>query len=437
MVKKLSSKKAFKKSKSKTRKNRSRNSKRNKYFKQSGGADEIIVYTFNVLNPDPNVTQMLYKKLDHTDRAELSYIDSKRFYNYDNDTDGCRKTAILDIIDSWLKNPKAIVCLQEVGKNLLDTLTTIYGESLKSTKEKDLFYYKEMEDVLDADGKPKKKANFRGIEQIIKQPKLVDGLEVSERDINGNKKIMEKMSREEYRVTIIGSQLSFGGSEEIPLESELFKKSCLYTQIQIPSREYSFDVFNIHLHWKNTKAENNKFSSSIKEKTIKALGKIPYIICGSFNRTFSDDSISGFKSEDLESITLSGSTDFTSYDTSSKEEYTKAIVDHIIIGNEIKYSEGPQILHTVVTDKAEYEIFYDLDAITDLYSKKRDRPDENNFFMRMNTFPKGTLNEEEKIKHQKEGATRDAHNVKVWCKVRQNKDISDHLPVMAKLAYKY
>jgi len=81
----------------------------------------LYIYTWNLLNPLPYISQMSWKKFTKNS-FDIAKIDYERYKIY-------RINIILKIIKHWLYKTKfpTIVCLQEVNQDLLDQLTLLYS----------------------------------------------------------------------------------------------------------------------------------------------------------------------------------------------------------------------------------------------------------------------------------------------------------------------
>ena len=350
-----------------------------KYLKLVGGTipeppKMIRIYSFNVLNPSWFITKMLFQNLfekkDLSDKKNqdyiknLAYIDEKRFDLY-------RMNAIVNIIRIWLsEDDNTVITLQEVNLKLLDALKLLMKNEFIS------------ENIVHTD-------------------------ESSEIMASTYKGKQTETKKDEYRVTIIGNNLSFNKDEDLEMkviiDGGYVKKNCLYTQIKVDNK--LIDVFNVHFYWKSSKQDLDKFTDTLKMNLHRF---IPYIICGDFNKEINNDALTIFNSElnaNKEDSIPKG--DFTSYDTQSEfnkesEKVNLVIIDHIVIDSTIKYLTKPTILSTV----GDYEIFYDLPAISS----------NKNLLLKLN-----------------DKSISDEIKAGLWRDIRFNKDISDHKPVMARI----
>lgn len=351
---------------------------KNKYLSLRGGMpdtsgltnpnDILTVYSFNILNPSPQVTNHLFANiyLDecHKENSKkiidrIAKIDEKRFNIF-------RKNTILDIIDQWYTNDsQSIICLQEVNDEIKDELVTRYGDKIRYTTGDTV----EIAQCVSGDKKNKR-----------------------------YKKVT--MEKREYRVTIIGDNLSFIKDDQIVMKNKDAQKNGLYTKIQNNKNGCIIDIFNIHTHYKSTPTDIEIHCKNMMD----LISRDKYIICGDFNTKFSDDGFVIFK-ENLENTNDISTRyfrykDFTSYDTKSKiGEINKEVIDHIIIGNNvIKFGE-PEILYKINNDKGTFYVFYDLEQI-----------------IRMIDLDKS-----------------DDEILDDWLRINKNSNISDHIPIKWKL----
>lgn len=79
---------------------------------------KLIIYSWNVLNPTIHINAMSWKKYLNEKASQMATIDYTRFTLY-------RKQAILNIIMYWLQSPHVVICLQEVCKELLESIKCI------------------------------------------------------------------------------------------------------------------------------------------------------------------------------------------------------------------------------------------------------------------------------------------------------------------------
>jgi hypothetical protein len=353
---------------------------KNKYIKllntiKGGNKVPIRIYSFNVLNSEALTLNVTYRKIfSQKEFIDLAVkLDTERYLLF-------RKCAILETISYFINKKQCIVSLQEVNKDLLDSLIQLFGnENVKFNTNIDTIKY------------------FR------------EG-----REYNGEKY--------EYRVTIISDDLEFIKSFDIELDNGTAKKNALYTKITLKNnREKIIQNINLHLHYKSD--ENNliefgrKIFCYIDEK-------FPFYICGDFNKPVSNlkafldiinikniiTPIDKIIPDYLDcNLILTG---YTSLDTrvdgekklddnidlfrnyKEMEKNFGAIIDYFIISSNLEYELVPTILTRV---NGKY-IFYNLGEIQKLISDS-------------------TKSNEQKL-HE-------------WLTLRKNHDISDHKPIMA------
>ena len=352
---------------------------KNKYIKllntiKGGNKIPIRIYSFNVLNSDAAVLNITYRKILNKDLTELAVkLDTDRYLLF-------RKSAILETIKYFINKKPCIVSLQEVNKDLLDSLIQLFG----------------IENV-------KYNTNIDTIKWI--------------RD-----DVVHSGVKYEYRVTIISNDLEFIKSFDIELDNGTAKKNGLYTQITLKNnREKIIQNINLHLHYRNNEKNLIEFGKII---FCYIDDKIPFYICGDLNKPVSNlkpflDSINiksiitpvdKIKPDYLDgNMILNGYTSFdTRVDGAEKLEdnvdlfqnYNEiknnfgAIIDYFIISPNLEYQLRPTIL-TKVNGKY---IFYNLGEIQKLISDC-------------------VKTNEQKLQE--------------WVTTRKNHDISDHKPIMS------
>lgn len=89
---------------------------------------KLNIYSWNVLNPNVNISVMTWKRLcDKQTSRKISQIDFSRFCAF-------RKQAIINVLISWLQCDKIIICLQEVCKDLLNDIKKIPNIKVGNTE---------------------------------------------------------------------------------------------------------------------------------------------------------------------------------------------------------------------------------------------------------------------------------------------------------------
>ena len=156
----------------------------------------LNIYTWNLLNPQPHVSQMSWKEYSSTRSFEIATFDYKRYKLH-------RIFILKKIIKYWISqsqnnnlNP-TIICLQEVNLDLLEKLKLIVTNKQISWS--------------------------------------------SDTDSN-------------HRVTIVinceiinNKEINFDKSNNSNMESSLIGRSILLSNIKIKNKIYQ--CFNVHLHW--------------------------------------------------------------------------------------------------------------------------------------------------------------------------------------------
>ena len=347
---------------------------KNKYLSLKGGMSDtagiynpnnvLTIYSFNILNPSPLVTNHLFANIypDECQKEKskeiidrIAKIDEIRFNQF-------RKNALLNIIDQWhINDNQSIICLQEVNDEIKDELVTRYGDKIRYT--------------------------------------LGDTVEVSQCFLDKKGKTRYNkvtMDKREYRVTIIGENLSFINDDQIIMKNKHAQKNGLYTSIKNNKNGCIMDICNIHTHYKSTPADIEIHCKNIMD----LISDNKYIICGDFNTKFSDEGFTLFK-ENLKNINDISTRyfrykDFSSYDTKSKiGELNKALIDHILVGNNVEKFGEPELLYKVEI----FDIFYDLEQIVEMID--------------LNKSDEEILDD--------------------WLKINKNSNISDHIPLKWRL----
>jgi endonuclease/exonuclease/phosphatase family metal-dependent hydrolase len=284
----------------------------------SGGVSNTInitIYSFNVLNGDPNTSIMTFKNYNSKTAKQIAIIDSIRFHDK-------RKYYIKELIDIWFNksfNQKCIICLQEVNQELLDLLKEFYPK---------IAFTRESDSIL----------------------------------LSGNMK-----NKIEYRVTICSQDLDFIDYYDIQLSNGISRKNALYSLIKLPNGKIIQNI-NLHIHYLTDLTKLSEFGQILNDKILK---EYSFFICGDFNKPLSDlkHFIQKIPIKDIYSPTS-----FTSFDTRvnitsdmeptiklypDKNIYLETI-DYIFIGGvDINYISKPNI----ITNVDDIEIFYDLESI--------------------------------------------------------------------------
>jgi len=315
----------------------------------------LKIYTFNILNPDINVSNLLFRNtqtgnfkevIDNAKKiAEIDCIRYKLF----------RKKNILNIIDSWLNDGDSIVCLQEVPSDLLIDLKKKYKQNIRCNE-------------------------------------TVDKISFGSYSLNKSQKNI--VTKYEYRVTIVSKNLKILKSSDIEMQNFNMRKNALYTNIIYNNN--IIQCVNLHLHWKNTADDMDIFSKKIREY----LGNEFFIICGDYNKTFvskyMEPFINNIKIDNIDNLTNIGGK-FTSFNTiedksniilykNIKNNPTTnvkgALIDYLIVGNSktIKYTEqnildSYKFCTSNSTDIKEYKLLYYLPRLADNSVIDIDNPD--------------------------------------------------------------
>lgn len=362
---------------------------KNKYINllntiKGGNKETILIYSFNVLNSDAITINVTYRKIFlQQELIDLAVkLDSERYLLF-------RKCAILEIIKYFINKKQCIVSLQEVNKDLLDSIIQLFGDkNVKFNTDIDTIKY------------IRKNVEYIGI-------------------------------KHEYRVTIISDDLEFIKSFDIELDNGTAKKNGLYTKITIKNnREKIIQNVNVHLHYKSNVNNLIEFGKKI---ICHIDNKIPFYICGDFNKPTSNLKpfldvigisnitipIDKIKQDYVDGkMILTGYTSFDTRDMGDAKltlhkgeqklddnidlfsKYTKiqnnfgAIIDYFIISSNLEYKLSPTILTRV---NGKY-IFYNLGEIQKII---------------LNSIKT------------------DQDKLQEWLTLRKNHDISDHKPIKA------
>ena len=228
---------------------------------------KLDIYTYNVLNPDINVTNILFRELSNgnfkekIERAQsIAKIDLER-YPY-------RMNIIIDMINDWLKS-NSLICLQEVCDAMLIELQKKYN--IIHTKNKDMIMF------------------------------------------NNN-----KLFKNEYRVIIYSKNIKLINTQEIEIQTDFIRKNILYGLFSI--NENRIQCINLHSHWKNDITEIQHITTKISE----VLNSDPFVICGDFNKNYKNPIISKTISDKLK---IANTNDL--YDTDNKYTNISSIKDII------------------------------------------------------------------------------------------------------------
>jgi endonuclease/exonuclease/phosphatase family metal-dependent hydrolase len=196
---------------------------------------QLQLYSFNILNPSIYITKGIFRNLvngsfnEKNNKSEkIANIDLIRFHKY-------RKLQILEMVKVWLK-PNNIVCLQEVPLSLLNIIINKY-------KISNVSYTKKPDKLL--------------CNNVIKY-------------------------KDEYRVIIIGVNLSRIKEYEIEIKDNVYTKNAICVHIQTPVGV--IQCVNLHLFWKITKENLIQIGELIYKKLDH---NTPYILCGDYNQKFS------------------------------------------------------------------------------------------------------------------------------------------------------
>lgn len=247
----------------------------------------LKIYTYNVLNPDINVSSILFRKIID-DNFKVIIDKSKEIAKIDLIRWAYRKKMLLNIINLWLKSD-AIICLQEVSKDLLTELKKKY---------KNISYTKTCDKIM----------------------------------------LLGKfLNKDEYRVIITSKNIKITESKEIEIKNDIMQKNALY--IKGKFYENNIQCINLHMHWKNNAYDMNTFINTINKNLTDDL----FIICGDYNKSINSDYmkpfISNIKIDNI--IDLKNNKDkFTSFslikDKSNiniDKNIEGSYIDYLILGN--------------------------------------------------------------------------------------------------------
>ena len=221
--------------------------------------------------------------------------------------------------------------------------------------------------------------------------------------ILSNNKIKEKI---EYRVTICSPDLEFIDYSDIVLSNGNFIKNALYSLIKLPNGKIIQNI-NLHIHYLTDQAKMLEFGQIINDKIN---SEYSFFICGDFNKPLSDIQTFIQKipiKEIIQPLSLTNPS-FTSIDTRAgittgiklypdKNIYLETIDYFLIGGIDIKYKIKP----IIISNESSFEIFYDLKSIHEILIPLLNSPKTN------------------------------IECSDIWSQQRENKDISDHKPIMA------
>jgi hypothetical protein len=198
-------------------------------------ADSVAIVSWNILNPNSFVSKFTYSSLGKEKMTLYGKMEQARF---------CfRVNYLMKIILNWLKNPKTIICLQEVTQEMIDILIVEIGAHRLRWSEHDI--------------------------------------------IKNNGRLINKY---EYRVTIIGKDYDFIEHKSIALETSTSIKPCLFTQIINNKTQEQFCVCNIHINHNSETHDYARFAEMIKTE----INEKDFYICGDFNANFQDERFMAF-----------------------------------------------------------------------------------------------------------------------------------------------
>lgn len=370
---------------------------------KGGNFGKLNLYSFNVLNPNPKVTKMLYcnnmsftndERKDDICKTYLPAADSIRFIDF-------REQALINIIQHWLKDPNAVVCLQEINDTFLTRLKNIFSTNnkLSSTTFEEKAYYKDC------------------------------------------------------RVTILGANYSFTKVNDIEFTNEFEDvnirtqkketktniKNGLYTQIQDNNNNISYDLFNVHFHFRSNVNDIENYIEQIN--TVRNIEN-EFIICGDFNKPFDELDAIFKKNKNLENYILPLGSVFTSFNTETEGKgetgyIDKLIIDYIICSKNCNILDF-KILPTVDTEDIKYNLFYDINEIKKLYIKSM--TDFKSKLPKTLNTPTTQKKLQKKLKPVQltDNQITEFANAfsKTWTESRLHSDISDHLPINKTIIFK-
>lgn len=347
----------------------------------------LNIYTFNVLNPNISVSNIVFRCAidgDFKTKMEISKhiaeVDLIRYNKY-------RENIIISMIKSWLTQ-ESIICLQEVCEELLKSL---------------------------------KKHKFNIVHTKTKDMVIFSG---------------SNILKDEYRVIILSKHLKLTSANELEIKTTIIQKNAIYINA-VTSTGTTIQCICMHMHWKNGIDEIKHISENIKH----ILTDAPYFICGDFNNIaisplmipFIADLSNVYNMKDLKNI----ENKYTSI-TSNKElimvpiyeNLENSVVkdtvfgicsDYIIAGNiPSQFKIGEQ---NIITEYDKKYILYDMPRI-----------ENNNKLGIFNTEFYDTVNNSSSSHLQK------IYNkyAKLWIamnKKTKHMDISDHLPVVLSISH--
>jgi endonuclease/exonuclease/phosphatase family metal-dependent hydrolase len=350
----------------------------------------IQVISWNILNPDPDFVKMSLRPVVNQSSEKRNFtapiyeksrklaVINERRYNSQ------RKPNIIKIIEDWFAEypSRFVLCLQEVCRDMYDTLLKIYGANrIKTTSICDI------------------------------KPKIIDG-EIVLEDIF------------DYRCTIISADLEFIESRDIVLQTREsdsqrvnIRKNALYCKIRIGENGIDFDCVNLHFFYTWTE----EILQGIFQTIFAVLSQSQrFFLCGDFNKPY--ERIYGIlgkitvNNQDnrlyMPAISNNRQNSFTSFNTRLRNNrinppsvvngfLSLQVIDHIIVGNRFSIPENPKIISKI----KEREIFYNLSGIETMLRKHK------------------LLNLENKNSNK---------ILEEWQR-REFKNISDHKPIIAKI----
>ena len=273
----------------------------------------LNIYTWNLLNPQPHISQMSWKAFSpiNNQSFEIATIDYKRYKLY-------RIFILKKIIKYWISqsqnnnlNP-TIICLQEVNLDLLEKLKL-----------------------------------------------LVSNKQISwSNDTDSN-----------HRVTIVinceiinNKEINFDKSNNSDMQSSLIGKSILLSNIKIKNKIYQ--CFNVHLHWSLDLTSLDYVATIIKNNIDESM---PFIIVGDFNKpidlleSFMDqfDCIQFNKQINGYTSMLTHIKDSLKSDKISNPK--KGIIDHILLSPDFITDENTKL--KIISNVFKYKIFYNFNKI--------------------------------------------------------------------------
>lgn len=273
------------------------------------------ILTFNVLNGDPSVSQMLFKNSDELKNyckkynlsenkiaRSLGMLDYCYFSKY-------RIKKIIEFVKYYFDNGY-IVLLQEVNKKLLDKLSELFEKYL---------YYTDGTDYCISSG--------------------------------------SKSSRVEYRVSIIPDTYIVKNTKCILFETDKSIKQQIKITISEKDNEHiEYDIFNLHLHHASNKEDIEKHAKIILEN----ISSDNIFVCGDYNCNIESDKFRIFKN--ILGLIFYEDESYTSYTTDSECLEQKTHID--FIGRKCLNEKFNIDVKTHVIQKFnENEIFCDLNKL--------------------------------------------------------------------------